>query len=231
MRGVRDSTWPFCLGAVQRPAVQPDPSAGSWVRALVSSARPVLRRQGHAGPRSHLQARRRPRQVRLGVYGLEDLSPASAQFAAEAGLTAFALMAAAAGVVDTYSDITGEKWKPYGAAGLPARHCRPADEAEIAAFGRGGPGGVAGPRLAAPQFPPRWPGVRPHATGRQDSGAVLRNWETATEARASRHRQKSARARRTDSMRKVSGLGASPPYRQFSRGQTVSDCSPRLLSP
>jgi hypothetical protein len=79
-------------------------------------------------------------------------------------------MAAAAGVVDTYSDITGEKWKPYGAAGLPARHCRPAGEAEIAAFGRGGPGGVAGPRLAAPQFPPRWPGVRPHATGRQDSG-------------------------------------------------------------
>ena len=34
--------------------------------------------------------------------------------------------------------------------------------------------GVAGPRLAAPQVPTRWPGVRSHATGRQDSGAVLR---------------------------------------------------------
>ena len=39
MRGVRDSTWPFCLGAVQRPAARRDPSAGSWVPALVCSAR------------------------------------------------------------------------------------------------------------------------------------------------------------------------------------------------
>ena len=129
MRGVRDSTWPFCLGAVQRPAARPDPSAGSWVRALVCSACRAAQFYGGKvtqGPRSHLQARqRRPRQVRLRVYGLEDLSPASAQFAAEAVLTAFALMAAAAGVVDTYSDITGEKWKPYGAAGRRPRHRRP----------------------------------------------------------------------------------------------------------
>jgi hypothetical protein len=39
MRGVRDSTWSSCLGAIQRPAARPDPSAGSWVRALVCSAR------------------------------------------------------------------------------------------------------------------------------------------------------------------------------------------------
>jgi hypothetical protein len=74
-------------------------------------------------------------------------------------------------VVDAYSDIICDKWKPYEppVAG-PATVGRQAAEAEIAGSGRGGPGGVAGARLAALQFPPRWPGVWPHATGRQDPG-------------------------------------------------------------
>ena len=98
------------------------------------------------GPHSSTAARsRRPATSKLanddrdedreGVCGFESLSPTPARFAAEAGLTAYALMAAAAGVV-AYSDIIGEKWKPYGAAGRRPRHRRPpGGEAEIAGFG------------------------------------------------------------------------------------------------
>jgi hypothetical protein len=74
------------------------PRVRGFVRSSVRpSGRPVLRRRGHAGPRSHLQARRRPRQVRLGVYGFENLSPAPAEFAAEAVLIAYTLMACGRG--------------------------------------------------------------------------------------------------------------------------------------
>ena len=93
--------------------------------------------KGHAGPRSHLQARqRRSRQDREGVYGFESRAARARQFAAEAGLTASALMAAAEGAVDAYTHITGETWKPYEppVAG-PATVGRQAAEAEIAAFG------------------------------------------------------------------------------------------------
>ena len=73
---------------------------------------------------------------REGVYGFESRAARARQFAAEAGLTAFALMAAAEGAVDAYTHITGDKWKPYEppVAG-PATVGRKAAEAEIAAFG------------------------------------------------------------------------------------------------
>ena len=73
---------------------------------------------------------------REGVYGFESRAARARQFAAEAGLTAYALMAAAEGAVDAYTHITGEKWKPYEPplAG-PATVGRQAAEAEIAAFG------------------------------------------------------------------------------------------------
>jgi len=73
---------------------------------------------------------------REGVYGFESRAARARQFAAEAGLTAFALMAAAEGAVAAYIHITGDKWKPYEppVAG-PATVGRQAAEAEIAAFG------------------------------------------------------------------------------------------------
>ena len=73
---------------------------------------------------------------REGVYGFESRAARARQFAAEAGLTAFALMAAAEGAVDAYTHVTGDKWKPYEppVAG-PATVGRQAAEAELAAFG------------------------------------------------------------------------------------------------
>src|SRR6201984_962388 len=73
---------------------------------------------------------------REGVYGFESRAARARQFAAEAGLTAFALMAAAEGAVDDYTHITGDKWKPYEppVAG-PATVGRQGAEAEIGAFG------------------------------------------------------------------------------------------------
>jgi hypothetical protein len=73
---------------------------------------------------------------REGVYGFDSRAARARQFAAEAGLTAYALMAAAEGAVDAYTHITGDKWKPYEppVAG-PATVGRQAAEAEIAAFG------------------------------------------------------------------------------------------------
>jgi hypothetical protein len=73
---------------------------------------------------------------REGVYGFESRAARARQFAAEAGLTAYALMAAAEGAVAAYTHITGETWKPYEppVAG-PATVGRQAAESEIAAFG------------------------------------------------------------------------------------------------
>lgn len=50
---------------------------------------------------------------RDGVYGFESKAARARLFAAQAGLTAYALMAAAEGAVHAYAEITGEEWKPY----------------------------------------------------------------------------------------------------------------------
>ena len=90
--------WPFCLSAVQRPAARPDPSASSWVRALVCSARRAAQCYGGQGTQARDLTSKLANDDRVedreGVYGFESLSPAPAQFAAEAGLTAYALMSA-----------------------------------------------------------------------------------------------------------------------------------------
>jgi len=178
MRGVRDSTWPFCLDAVQRPAARPDPSAGSWVRALVCSARPVLRRQGHSGPRSHLQARRRrPRQVRLGVYGLEDLSPASAQFAAEAVLTAYTLMACGRGrgrrLQRHHRREMETLWSRRSPAPPPsaARRRKPKSPA---------PGRRSGRGRGTPPCRPTVPSPMARRAAARHRSSRLGNWETVT---------------------------------------------------
>jgi hypothetical protein len=57
---------------------------------------------------------------RMGVSGFESKAERARQFAAEMGLQAYALMAAADGAVHAYAHITGNDWKPYEAPVAPA---------------------------------------------------------------------------------------------------------------
>jgi len=57
---------------------------------------------------------------RDGVLGFESKASRAAAFAAEMGVQAAALYAAAEGAVYAFSDITGEEWKPYETAQQPA---------------------------------------------------------------------------------------------------------------
>ena len=52
---------------------------------------------------------------RTGIAGFESKADRARKFAAEMGLQAFTLMAAAEGAVHAYAHITGETWKPYEA--------------------------------------------------------------------------------------------------------------------
>ena len=102
---------------------------------------------------------------REGVYGFETRAARARQFAAEAGLTAYALMAAAEGAVDAYTHVTGDKWKPPTSRRSPA----PPPSAARRRTPRSPPSGGAAragsqdPRPAAPSLrrpPLRW---RPQA--------------------------------------------------------------------
>jgi hypothetical protein len=73
---------------------------------------------------------------RDGVYGFETKAARAREFAAQAGLTAYALFAAATGAVHAYAEITGEEWKPYQAPTAPSRSVsRQAAAAELDALG------------------------------------------------------------------------------------------------
>ena len=134
-----------CGTALGRPAwvrfsVRPRDLIRSWVRALVGSACRAAQFYGgkvtQARDLTSKLANDDRDEDREGVYGFDSRAARARQFAAEAGLTAYALMAAAEGAVDAYTHITGDKWKPYEppVAG-PATVGRQAAEAEIAAFG------------------------------------------------------------------------------------------------
>ena len=72
---------------------------------------------------------------RGGVYGFETKAARARQFAAQAGLTAYALLAAAEGAVHAYAEITGDEWKPYEAPlAAPATVSRQSAATEMAAF-------------------------------------------------------------------------------------------------
>jgi hypothetical protein len=72
---------------------------------------------------------------RDGVYGFETKAARARQFAAQAGLTAYALLAAAEGAVHAYAEITGEEWKPYETPlAAPATVSRQSAATEMAAF-------------------------------------------------------------------------------------------------
>ncbi len=73
---------------------------------------------------------------RDGVYGFESKAARTRQFAAQAGLTAYALMAAAEGAIHAYAEITGEDWKPYeGQQPAAASVSRKSAAAEMEALG------------------------------------------------------------------------------------------------
>jgi hypothetical protein len=73
---------------------------------------------------------------RGGPSGFDDSAARARQFAAETGLQAHALLAAAEGAVSAFAHITGEDWKPYEAARTtPQTVSRQSAAAELAAFG------------------------------------------------------------------------------------------------
>ena len=73
---------------------------------------------------------------RTGVSGFESKADRARQFAAEMGLQAYALMAAAEGAVHAYAHITGEDWKPYEPPAAPGGSTSRKSAAEqMAAFG------------------------------------------------------------------------------------------------
>ena len=89
---------------------------------------------------------------RGGTVGFESKAQRARIFAAEMGLQAYALTAAAEGAIFAYAHITGEEWKPYEARGP-----RPP------------------PASVASRRPPRWPpsGEAPRGGGRAVPAAFL----------------------------------------------------------
>jgi hypothetical protein len=72
---------------------------------------------------------------RDGVYGFETKAARAREFAAQAGLVAYAVNAAAEGAVHAYAAITGDDWKPYEAPQAPAAAVsRQSAAAELDAF-------------------------------------------------------------------------------------------------
>ena len=73
---------------------------------------------------------------RSGVAGFDSKADRARLFAAQMGLQAYALMAAAEGAVSAYAHITGDDWKPYEAPpSAPATVARKSAAAEMDAFG------------------------------------------------------------------------------------------------
>jgi hypothetical protein len=73
---------------------------------------------------------------RSGATGFESKAERARLFAAQMGLQAFALMAAAEGAVQAYAHIIGEDWKPYEPPAAPSTGVsRQSAAAELAAFG------------------------------------------------------------------------------------------------
>jgi len=110
------------------------------VGAFVSSAHGAATFYGskvtHARDLTSTLANEDRDEDREGVLGFESRAARARAFAAQAGLTAYALLAAATGALHAYAEITGEEWKPYEAPNAPAGSVsRQAATAEMEAFG------------------------------------------------------------------------------------------------
>ena len=70
-----------------------------------------------------------------GVWGFESKAQRARRFAAQAGLQAYAQLAAAEGAIHAYAAATGETWKPYVGPDNNQTLSRQAAVAELDAFG------------------------------------------------------------------------------------------------
>jgi hypothetical protein len=69
------------------------------------------------------------------IYGLESKAQRAREFAAKAGMQAYALLAAAQGAVDAFAAVTGSDWKPFQQNQPADRNVtRMAAKAELDAF-------------------------------------------------------------------------------------------------
>jgi hypothetical protein len=108
---------------------------GSFVSSAYRAATFYQERMSHARDLTSKLANDDRDEDREGIYGFESRAARFRQFAAEAGLTAYALMAAAEAAVEAHLHVTGEHWKPYVRRDDgPARVDRRAADAELAAF-------------------------------------------------------------------------------------------------
>lgn len=74
---------------------------------------------------------------RPGIDNLANKAERARSFAAQVGLQAYALLAAAHGAVDAYAQVCGQDWKPYEGTQAPAQHVtRQAAAAQASAFDR-----------------------------------------------------------------------------------------------
>ena len=74
---------------------------------------------------------------RPGIDNTANRAERACEFAAEVGLQAYALLAAAHGAVDAYAHVTGQDWKPYEGNTAPGRQVdRQAAAARVSAFDR-----------------------------------------------------------------------------------------------
>ena len=69
------------------------------------------------------------------MYGFETKAARARRFAAEAGLTAYTLKAAAEGAVHAYAEISGEDWQPYEPPHSTGTVNRQSTAAELEALG------------------------------------------------------------------------------------------------
>ncbi|WP_287995719.1 hypothetical protein [Acidiphilium sp.] len=70
------------------------------------------------------------------VLGFDSRAARAREFAAKAGLNAYALMAAVTGAIDAYETVIGTDWKPYSPSGASSRNVqRQAADVELGAFG------------------------------------------------------------------------------------------------
>jgi hypothetical protein len=85
----------------------------SYVNSAFNAGKFYTKKADHArDARSKMRNEFRD-EDRGGPAGFEDPIQRAREFAAQMGLQAFALLAAADGATDAYAHITGETWKPY----------------------------------------------------------------------------------------------------------------------
>jgi hypothetical protein len=72
---------------------------------------------------------------RSGISGFDSKAQRAREFAAQVGLQAYALLAAAQGAVDAFAAVTGGEWKPYQRTETNDQNVdRKAAQAELDAF-------------------------------------------------------------------------------------------------